>query len=178
MKASCDRFRQQLDAWLDDELCPEERAKLRRHLDACEACSSFFAQAGTISNRLTALSSAADVIASTQGSSRVHRSQLAHPIVRIAAAIALMAVAGLAWRFGLHRSEPPITPVQVVIRDISPRATPPSAEASDPDGLVVATANATLAVRMKSDNPRVQIVMFYEPMAAADAQPLTTAPNL
>lgn len=178
MKASCERFRRQLDARLDDELSRDERAELEQHLDTCEACSSFFEQAGTISNRLTALGSAADVIASTPGSLRVHRSPFARPIVRIAAAIALLAAAGLAWRFGPHRSETLVPRTQVAILDTKPEATPPAAEATEPDGLVVATATPTLAVRMKSNNPRVQIVMFYEPIAAADAQPLTTAPNL
>lgn len=178
MTTACDRFRAQLDAWLDDELDAADRAELESHVDSCDACRAYFGRAAAVADRLSELGTVADAIAASAGSIPERRPSYSQPIVRIAAAIVLLAVAGLAWRAGLWRSERTASPTPIVRTDSDhqpPRLRPSTTDVRE---IVVASDAPKLAVRMESGNPRIQIVMFYEPMRADTSPPATVSPGL
>jgi anti-sigma factor RsiW len=159
MIRSCDAFRRQIDARLDGELTGSEQSELERHLDACAACRNALAQAEAVSARLAALGRAADAIAAAPSSHAARRRWYSASPLRIAAAIGLIAAAGLAWRLAMPARQAVGPGPNAARQPESPRGGPLKASTRT----VVVDAGDALAVPIQSDNPRVQIVMFYEP---------------
>ncbi|MBK8268268.1 MAG: zf-HC2 domain-containing protein [Planctomycetes bacterium] len=59
----CEQYRNQLDAWLDDELDSADAAALEKHLAACPACRDVFQSHGALAGRITELAELSNRIA-------------------------------------------------------------------------------------------------------------------
>lgn len=167
MIRSCDGFRRQIDAWLDGELTASEQSEFERHLESCAACRNALDQAEVVSARLAALGRAADAIAAAAPLSAAGRRWYGVSPLRIAAAIGLIAAAGLSWRLATRNPQSPV-PAPVALREPE---TPPGGPLKASSRTVVVDAGDALAMPIESNNPRVQIVMFYAPAELTDGSP-------
>jgi len=165
MSRSCDEIRQLLDGWLDRELTREAQGEVEAHLVTCAVCAELFARAAAMSERLRVLGRAAEAIAAAPAERPRSRRWFYRPLVRIAAAIAVLAAAGISWRVAMRRARN-VEPGPQVVR-IEPETTP--VVGRRPFNLIVADSSPELVVPIESRNPHVQIVMFYEPAVSEDA---------
>lgn len=153
----CDEIRERFDDWLEDSLSDANRKTIEGHLKACDACRRFFNYHETLANDLMALGRAADRMAATRTAAKpVSRHKIG--ALQIAAVIVLFIVPGMiikrVWfdRFG--------QPTQVVSND--PRERAEENSTLNPSEFQFSHDDNRLAVRMKSDNPRVHIVWLYD----------------
>lgn len=175
----CSEFQERFDDWLDDCLSATDRAAFEGHLKTCDACRRFFDYHDALANDLKALGRAADRMAATRTTARpVSRHKIG--ILQIAAVIVLFIVPGMiikrVWfdRVG--------QPTQVVSNDPRERSEEKpddpgdqSARPSDSSGFHFSHDDDRLAVRMKSDNPRVHIVWLYDTVPFPDDVETETA---
>ncbi len=165
MNPRCEEIQSRLDEWLDNELNPVSRAEVTTHLTECAECRDVFTSFDLLNRNLVGLSSAADRIATAPRPPRIIR-PFATPL-RIAAAIALLATAGLGVRSALHR---PDSPSQIV--------PPPVVVAENSAAPTIVASTPTLAVSLPTRNPHISIVMLYEPVRLPSASPAESKPSL
>jgi len=164
MNARCDNILARLDEWLDDELSPVDRADIAAHLSECTNCRRNFERFVEIDEKLNRLSASAERIAR---SSRRNQLRPFVTLFRIAAAIAILVVVGLAYRAMLARPGPPAR-----------MAAMPTAVAQADVASTVIASTPTLAVSLPTRNPRVSIVMLYEPTRLPAESPPASKPSI
>lgn len=176
---TCEMTLLKLDDWLDGMLDESDRAAIRAHMAECEACRAAFCAAETLQANLCVLGAAADAIASTPRVQRRHVAISRATLWRIAAALVI--AAGGFWaarltmnaqRTGRGSANDAQRPVQ-----LSPahQVAALEVETSPRDDVRVSADGDVMAVRIKSSNPRVHIVVLYPTTPAASATPTPPA---
>jgi len=162
----CGEIRERFDDWLEDSLSDADRKTIEGHLKACDACRRFFDYHETLANDLMALGRAADRMAAGRTAAKPVSHDRIRPL-QVAAIIALFIVPGMIIKRVLFDQVG--QPTQVVSNDPRERAEerpddPGDQSARPPDSsdFHFSHDDDRLAVRMKSDNPRVHIVWLYD----------------
>ncbi len=160
---NCGETRQQLDAWLDDELADQARFAVQAHLARCPDCADWFTTNRAIATDLGDLGAAADRISAFPVVSKPRRSF--HAAWRFAALVAVAAGAFMGFR-SLIQPERTTT----FVAELDQRATQPSGDAAPvpTDDFSIEVDESYWAVSMKSGNPNIRIVWLYGDGPAAD----------
>ncbi|MFO0973618.1 MAG: zf-HC2 domain-containing protein [Phycisphaerae bacterium] len=158
--SGCDQARARQADYLDGMLPADARRAVEAHLAHCSHCHSDFAAAGRLEGDLLALGRCADRIAAAPIAARSPRLPAwSRTLLRVAAVVGLMAGGWLATHsWNSSRPKGPAGPGDVPIVALDPLADAVRAARRD-DGAIVVDGNG-VALRLRSDNPRVQIVLF------------------
>jgi hypothetical protein len=172
---NCGQVRERWDQWLDGELEGAERADVAAHLGACPDCRNLYDRQERVEGLMLTLGRAADRIVEARRARRPLGS-----LLRMAAAVAIVTSAGITaswWLAG--RNVAPVPAPRPVVKAGTDRPGGFEADPAPSAALAIAESSPGLAVRLRCENPRVQIVMFYEPVGGpASREPTTTAPQL
>lgn len=164
----CHDIQGQLNDWLDDLLESAEQERVAAHLQDCPHCRSVFERHNAISEDLQTLGQLADRVTLT-------RREVARPqrrwqrIGRVAAAVLIVGTIGMSavWYRRAQRTELAMHTPDKPQQTDNPIGEPivPGTEGAAREALVrLAKGDDRLAVRLPSNNPRVHIIWFYEPV--------------
>jgi len=158
----CKDIRAGLDDWLDHLADARIRAEIDAHLAECDACTRLFKRHQKINRDLTALSQAADRMADTvKSKAATSRAPWWRPLLRVAAAILIVAGAGLF----VVRPWQPEAPVQIADNG---DALPPDHQPPSPPAFRITVPDDRMAVPVESANPRIHIVWLYQEVLPPD----------
>ncbi len=150
----CKNIRAALDDWLDDRADAQVRAEIDTHLAKCDDCARFFKHHRELADDLLALAGAANRIADAPTGIARPRRRRSRTAWGVAAAIFLLIGAGMyVARF---RQDGIVTP-------------PPERRMAELPAFHVKVPEKKLAVPIKSTNPRIHIVWFYNETLLPDA---------
>lgn len=174
---NCTAARARLDDWLDDALDASQTADLDRHLALCRNCARLFQSHRALESDLLQLGRAADriAVATTAAAPRraaPRRNRLLPRILRIAAAIAIVAAAAWTMRGWPSKPGEPVVPIaKTPARQLKNDALESVRLASAPRvEMVEADGRERWIVPIASSNPRITIVWAYDAGSVGDAR--------
>lgn len=168
MNGDCETCRRRLDDYLDGALAGAERRLVDTHLEACSRCRAEFDRFRLMDEDLCSLGVAADRLAAAESGARPARSHRAW--WRVAAAVAIaVGLAAVGVRHGPALRQPDTQRGDRVISDGGSADSPVQGGRTTKEiggsGFCIVQKDRRIAVRMRSENPRVHIVWLYESVA-------------
>jgi len=170
----CEEMRERLDDWLDGLLDQAVQDRVALHLRECADCRRFFEQHRQIEQGVWQLGQAANRLASVPVADKRVKTHW-RSVLHIAAAVLVVVTTGFIALQYRHAGQPTPRPLGHSVSLAQARRSrllpqePPAAHAA-PSDFSVTVDDSYMAVRLKSSNPRIQIVWLYPMVQPAKPQ--------